>query len=83
MRLGEPLSLHLASDAICLCLLQARGMTLHPYSERETELQGVLVGQAELLGQLVNPYLSSQLLPHFSRSRATHRVCLWLGSLPP
>jgi hypothetical protein len=48
----------LSTSAISLGLLDARGVSLHPDAQRVAEVDRLLVREAELLGELVDPDLS-------------------------
>src|SRR5439155_24809013 len=59
----EPLAFGLATDAVGLGILDARGVALHPDPERGTKIERLLVGEPELACQLVDPDPLCQLLP--------------------
>jgi hypothetical protein len=47
----------LAADTVGLGILDARGMALHADAQCGTQVEGLFVGEAELLGELVHPDL--------------------------
>ena len=57
----EALALRLATDAVGLRLLDARGVRLDADPQRLAEVQRLLVGEAELLGELVHALLACQV----------------------
>lgn len=66
----KPLAVGLATGAICLCVLNGRRMALDTHPEGQAEVKGLLVGQAELMSELVYPdFLRQRLLLPFHRCR--------------
>src|SRR5205085_2902531 len=59
---AEALAVGLAPDAVSLGVLDARGMALDPDPQGLAEVERLLVGQAELAGELVDTDLLRQLL---------------------
>ena len=57
----QALALGLAADAVGLRILDARGMRLDADPQRLAEVEGLLVGEAELLGELVHALLACQV----------------------
>src|SRR5690606_5146507 len=65
----EALALGLATDAIGLRLLDARGVRLDADPQREAEVERLLVRHAELLCELVHAHLRCQVLGSVLRGR--------------
>jgi hypothetical protein len=56
----QPIAFGPPPHSICLCLFDARGMALDANSERDREVECLLVGHPELFGQLVEADLCGQ-----------------------
>ena len=70
-RLEQSVALRPAPNAVGLGLNDARGMGLDPNTEREAEIKRLLIGQSELLGELVDADLAWQNMPPSGRGGAT------------
>jgi hypothetical protein len=57
----QALALSLAPDPVRLGILDRRGMALHADAERQREVEGLLVREAELSRELVDADLPSQV----------------------
>jgi hypothetical protein len=55
---NQAVALGPSAHAVALGLLDARGMALDADAERDREVERLLVGEAELLGELVHPDLA-------------------------
>jgi hypothetical protein len=60
-RAAQAFLVSLTTDAVCLLLLDARGVALHPDAELDAQIESFFVGEAELASQLVNPDLLRQV----------------------
>jgi hypothetical protein len=58
----QAVALGATTDAIGLRFLDARGVRLDPDAQCQAEIEAFLVGEPELLGELVDPDLRCQVL---------------------
>ena len=77
-RLQQAVALCPSPDAVGLGFHDARRVGLDPDTERETEFERLLVGQPELLGELMDADLAWQRVPPSGLLRAV----TWSGNVP-
>lgn len=79
-RTAQAFGIRLAADPVGLSIFDGRGVALDADSQRDAEVQGLLIGQPELTAQFVDADLLCQLVLSVLRDSDSHMGCRVLYS---